>query len=291
MDLIEKEELKNIIKNYDSKNPGKTAKLLRTFWMKFESKSINVIKAELREKQETLGISVPALKKISKEISKAVQKDVDSYLPLMKILWDDYGREGRVIASIPLGTMELISPELIIPILKDMCSTCITWEDADRLAMDALEPAIRKWPEKWLNSLESWMKDDNKWVRRAAATVIARLPMKESGYTKQCLEMIETLLNDEETDVKKAVSFAIRLSARGDIGLVNKFLRKHLLLQNNLTVWVLCDAIRSMTKSFLPDLIDLIPEYEKWRDVKKMDSKDERSIESAIQTLKKANNV
>jgi hypothetical protein len=69
---------------------------------------------------------------------------VEDFLPLACTLWDSTGREGRVVAVIALGATELVDPETIIPLLRELARTYVTWEDANRLAMDALEPIVRK---------------------------------------------------------------------------------------------------------------------------------------------------
>jgi 3-methyladenine DNA glycosylase AlkD len=246
--------MKSLLEAYESESPGVTAEGLRDLWLQFEPKSMGGIKAEQREKQETVGIPVPVLRTIGKEIAKVARKAgyVKHFIPLTRTLWDDYGREGRVVGLIPLGAMELAEPDTIVPLLKEICRTCFTWEDADRLAMDALEPVVRKYPDQWLGEVETWLTDSNKWVRRAGITVAARLPMKHPAYTARCLELAETLLLDEEIEVKKAVSFAIRLGARGEISAVVDFLRRNVPPQNPIATWVLCDVIRSMTKKFPP---------------------------------------
>ncbi len=66
----------------------------------------------------------------------------------MRLLWDAYGREGRVVAVYPLGAMELADPEKIHPLLLELCRRCLTWEDADQLAMRAVEPIVRKYPDQ-----------------------------------------------------------------------------------------------------------------------------------------------
>ena len=156
------------------------------------------------------------------------------------------------------------------------------------MAMNAFEPIVRKDPEQWLSVVEPWLVDESKWVRRAGVTVAGRLPMKHPVYISQCLDLIERLLLDEEVDVKKAVSFAIRLSVRGEIGPVRDFLARHVPPQNPAATWVLCDAIRSMTKMFLPEFDSLLPLYEEWAADPLLNNKDRRSVESAIRTLKKA---
>lgn len=284
-----KQDVQAILADYDPKEPEKTAVSLRTLWLSFDPKSIAGIKAELREQQETAGIPVPVLKQIGKEIAKPASKQVNAYLPLTRLLWDEYGREGRVVTLIPLGKMELKAPKTIIPLLKEMCTTCITWEDADRLAMDALEPIVRKEPGTWLPEIESWLDHDNKWVKRSGVTVIGRLPMKHPEYTKRCLAGAVQLLFEEDTDVKKATSFALRLCARGEITAVHDFLAQHVPPTDAAATWVLCDAIRSMATQFLPEFADLQPNYEAWLADPNLSSKDRRSVESAVKKLKSVN--
>lgn len=288
---MKKEEIPSIVGStldtYEPESPKTTADSLQSFWKTFEPKSIEGIKAELREQQETLGIPVPVLKSIGKELSKSAKKGVNDYIPLARLLWEGYGREGRVVAAIVFGAMELVEPSRIIVILKDLCSTCVTWEDADRLAMDALEPIVRKAPDDWIGAIEPWLGDENKWVRRAGVTVLARLPMKHADLTEHCLELIEPLLGDDEVDVRKAVSFAIRLGVRGEVKPVREFLQRNVPPADPDATWVLCDAIRSMTKKFLPEFASLLPQYEAWAEMASLSPTERRSVESAINHLQR----
>ncbi len=192
-----------ILAAYDARDPRPAADALQALWLSFEPKSVAGIRADQRAQQETVGIPVPDLKAIGKALGKTARKRVEDFLPLMELLWDEYGREGRVVALIPLGQMEQTAPERVVPILHELCRSCVTWEDADRLAMDALEPVVRAAPETWLERIEPWLEDESKWVRRAAVTVIGRLPMKCPAYTSRCLALIERLLLDPESEVKR----------------------------------------------------------------------------------------
>lgn len=283
------EQVEPILAAYDPDAPRATADVLRALWLQFDPKSMAGIKAEQRAQQETVGIPVPVLKSIGKEVSKIARKRVEDFIPLTRLLWDDYGREGRVVAAIPLGAMELTEPEAMIPLLMEMCRSCVTWEDADQFAMSALEPVVRQDPENWLSAIEPWLDDENKWVRRAGVIVVGRLPMKHPVYATRCLELTERLLLDEEVDVKRAVSFAIRLVARGQIEPVRDFLARHVPpAAGPAATWVLCDAIRSMTKKFLHEFVSLLPLYEQWAADPALSARDRRSVESAARTLKGA---
>ncbi|HET6443454.1 MAG TPA: DNA alkylation repair protein [candidate division Zixibacteria bacterium] len=276
-----------ILDSYEPSAPKDTAEALRDIWSGYEAKSMGGIKAEERAKQETLGIPVPVLTAIGNEIGKAARNRVDNFVPLVTLLWDDYGREGRVVAVFPLGKMELANPKVILPLTMELCRSCHTWEDADQLAMRSVEPIVRKEPDVWLPSIEPWLVDDNRWVRRAGVTVVGRLPMKQPAYTTECLDLAGRLLLDDEEVVKKATSFAIRLSARGEIEPVKEFLAKRVPPADPAATWLLCDVIRSMSNSFMPEFTPLLPRYEQWLTSETISSRDRRSVESAVKVLRK----
>jgi hypothetical protein len=109
--------------------------------------------------------------------------------------------------------------------------------------------------------------------------------MRHADCTARCLELSARLLNDEEMDVKRAVSFAIRISARGELSETKEFLEGQVPPTNPAATWVLCDVIRSMTKTFLPEFAFLLPKYEQWAADPNLSPKDLRSVESAVQIL------
>jgi 3-methyladenine DNA glycosylase AlkD len=280
-----KEQVNSIIATYDPSSPHISTDNLQKLWLQFEPKSTGFVKAEQLAQQETVGTPVAVLKSIGKEIGKTARTQVDNFVPLARLLWDEYGREGRIVSVHILGPMELAEPGKIEPLVMDLCRTCISWEDADQLSMNALEPIVRKKPEQWLDAMQPWLDDENKWVRRAGVTAVGRLPMKQPKYTLRCLEMTEQLLWDDEQDVKRAVSFAIRLCAGGMVRPVVDFLARHVPPSDPVATWVLCDAIRSMAKKLLPEFGPLLPQYEQWAGDETLSTKDRRSVESAVKIL------
>jgi 3-methyladenine DNA glycosylase AlkD len=280
------EKVSSIIKSYTRNNPEVTAANLREYWLEFEpNKGIELIKAEQREQYEAIGIPIPILKAIGNEIAKTARKDVDGFIPLAQLLWRDYGREGRVVALIIFGAMELVDPLRLVPLLKDLCKQCVSWEDTDRLAMDAVEPIVRKYPDKWMSEMAAWMDDQNKWIRRASVTIVGRLTMKHPAYTNQCLGLTGRLLLDTDVDVRRAVSFSIRICAKTDPKLACAFLEKQVSAANPATVWVLCDVIKSMDRKIIVEFASLVPSYKKWSTNLDISSKDRRSIENVITVL------
>jgi 3-methyladenine DNA glycosylase AlkD len=278
----------SILEVYDRDGPDATAEALRELWLRFEPTSMAGIRAEQREEQETVGIPVKVLRSIGRHVGQVARRRVDDFLPLARMLWDAYGREGRIVAVCALGKMELAEPERILPLLMELCRSCVTWEDADQMAMRAVGPVVRRDPKRWLPAMEAWLDDENKWVQRTGVTVVGRLPMKHAAYTERCLALTERLLHAEERDVRKAVSFAIRLAARGQVVPVRGFLTRHVPPQDPAATWVLCDAVRKMSRRLMPAFVPLLPRYEAWAADPELGGRERRSVESAVRALRRA---
>ncbi len=281
---------RGLLASYEPVDPAATAGGLREVWLQAAPP------AEPESGQKTMrdwgidapdyeavGTPVPVLSAMGKEVGKQARKRVDDFLPLARLLWDEYGREGRIVAVVALGPMELADPETVVPVIHGLAQTCVFWEDCDQLAMKALEPILRKDPVNWLERLGLWVTDENKWVRRASMTAIGRLPMKEAGYTARCVELVSPALGDPDTDVKRALSFALRLCARGEVEPVREFVLAHRDVTDADSLWVLCDVIRSMWKAILPQFADLLPVYRSWLETG--EPKARRSVEGAIRLL------
>jgi len=148
-----------------------------------------------------------------------------------------------------------------------------------------VEPIVRQDPETWLSAMKPWLDDENKWVQRTGVTVVGRLPMKHPAYTARCLALIERLLSAKDRDVRKAVSFAVRVAARGEVAPVRDFLARHIPPADPAATWVLCDAVRSMTKKLLPEFTSLLPLYEQWAADPGLSYRYRRSVESAVKAL------
>jgi len=232
---------------------------------------------------EAAGAPVPVLVAIGQEVGRLARRQVLAFLPLAQLLWDEYGREGRIVAAVALGPMELADPQRIVPVLYCLAQTCVFWEDCDQLAIKAVDPVLRRDPDAWLEHFGAWVTGDNKWVRRAGLTAIGRLPMKRAAYAARCVELLAPALGDPDIDVKRALSFGLRLTARGQVEPLKAFIAAQQQVTSADSLWVLCDVIRSMTPELLPQFADLLPVYRSWLET--ADPKARRSVEGAIHTL------
>ncbi len=286
-------DTRECIAGYDPADPAATADALEQIWLRAAPSAAPDVKPGAQKLMRDWGIDdphykaagtpVPVLTAMGNEVGKLARKRVDGYLPLVRLLWDEYGREARIVAVVALGPMELARPEAVVPVIYDLAHTCLFWEDCDQLAMKALEPVLRRDPAGWLERLGAWVTDDNKWVRRAGMTAIGRLPMVQPAHTARCVELVAPALGDPDTDVKRALSFALRICARGEVEPVKRFILAHRHVTDADSLWVLCDLIRSGWKAQLPEFADLLPVYQAWLET--AEPRARRSVEGAIRLL------
>jgi 3-methyladenine DNA glycosylase AlkD len=282
---------RGLLAGYIPTDPAATADALREVWLQAAPGSEAEQQKLARDwgikdpDYEAAGTPVPVLAAMGKEVGKPARKRVGEFLPLARLLWEHYGREGRIVAVVALGPMELADPEMVVPVIYKLAQNCAFWEDCDQLAMRALEPILRKDPDNWLERLGSWVIDKNKWVCRAAIIAVGRLPMKQAPYTARCVELVAPALGDPDTDVKRALSFALRLCARGQVEPVKQFILDHRDATDADTLWVLCDVIRSGWKAQLPEFVELLPVYQAWLETGEPRAR--RSVEGALRVLNK----
>ncbi|HNS51466.1 MAG TPA: DNA alkylation repair protein [Anaerolineae bacterium] len=284
---------RDALADYEHANPEPIAQALREVWLR----AVPARPIALSPGQQAFvrdwgiadpefaaaGTPVPILTAMGKEIGRLARKGVSEYLPLTRLLWEDYGREGRIVAVVALGPMELAEPEAVMPVLREMAHTCVFWEDCDQLAMKALEPVLRRDPGRWLDLLGAWVLDENKWVKRAGLTAIGRLPMKVAAYTERCVALVAPALGDADMDVKRALSFALRVCARGDPEPVRRFVLSNQEADDVHSLWVMSDLVRSMTRSLLPEFAELLPVYQAW--LRRAVPQARRSVEAAVRVL------
>lgn len=179
---------------YAPERAQEAAAALGRIWLA-ETPPLESMPPQISSGLRVAGTPVSVLDAIGKEVGREARKRVDRFLPLAQLLWDEYGREGRVVAATMLGPMELAAPDKLLPVLPTLAETCAGWEDADQFAMRAVEPVVRKDPAGYLERMGQWVADPNPWVRRVGVTVLARVPMKHPGLAARCLELVEPALD------------------------------------------------------------------------------------------------
>ena len=161
------------------------------------------------------GVRVPQLRTMAKQLTKKCgdqEQDLDRFA---QASWAQGSREHRLIAIFVLAGMRKLTPErrweLGVKFLPDVED----WETCDQMCHALLGQALAEDPD-YMEQLETWIEDDNFWVRRAAlvsTVILRRAKYSEAvaeGLDQRTLGMCAILLEDGEKYIRKAVDWTVR---------------------------------------------------------------------------------
>jgi len=184
---------------------------------------------------ETLGVSIPFLWNLSKEIGK----DHD----LAGQLWRSGIHEARILAGI-IDEPEKVTEKQMDRWVRDFDS----WDICDQVCSRLFD----KTPFAYKKASE-WTKRDEEFVKRAGFAMIASLSVHDKKASdkefEKFLPMIVREAKDERNYVKKAVNWALRV-----IGKRNKVLNRKAIktaerirkIDSSSARWIAADALREL---------------------------------------------
>jgi 3-methyladenine DNA glycosylase AlkD len=143
-----------------------------------------------------LGISIPTLRKMAKEIGS------DHALAIS--LWDSGIHEARILASM-IADPHLVTSELMEAWVNDFDS----WDVCDQVCGNLFD----KTPYAYLKATQ-WCQQEKEFVRRAGFSMMAELAVHDKKASDeaflQFFPLIKQYAGDERNFVKKAVNWALR---------------------------------------------------------------------------------
>jgi 3-methyladenine DNA glycosylase AlkD len=186
---------------------------------------------------KALGISIPNLRKISKEIGKNHR--------LAKEIWKSGIHEARILSCLIAQSEKLTEKEM-----DDWVKNFNSWDLCDICCSNLFDKT-----KFTIKKIKEWIRNEKEFIKRASFALIASLAfhnkeMKNSQFIS-FLKIIEREVEDERNFVKKSVNWALR-----QIGKRNKKLNTLAIktakgiLKNNKSKpaqWIAKDAIRELT--------------------------------------------
>jgi 3-methyladenine DNA glycosylase AlkD len=185
--------------------------------------------------KNTLGVSIPILRKMGKEIGK-------DHLLAQK-LWNSGIHEARLLAGF-IDDPKLVNEKQMESWVEDFDS----WDICDQVCSNLFD----KTPYAYKKAFE-WSKRKEEFVKRAGFVLMACLAVhdKKADDVKllQFLPVIKRESTDERNFVRKAVNWALR-----QIGKRNRNLQKHAIktareimkMDSKSSRWIASDAIREL---------------------------------------------
>lgn len=193
-------------------------------------------KAYLKSELTFLGVTVPRLraeaKRLLLEHPEVTRSDV---LAFASSLWASRVHELRSLAIFVLeGKTDVLKPIDLLA-LEPLLRQARTWAHVDELAAHVVGPLVNGRPSG-VRVLERWQRDPDFWMRRTALLALL-VPLREgAGDFDLFARWAETMLEDKEFFIRKAIGWVLRETAKKRPKLVYQFLKRNRARMSGLTL-------------------------------------------------------
>ncbi len=166
-------------------------------------------KAYLRDQFEFFGMTSPERREIQKPfLTKEFLPYKKDMVKIVKFCWEKPEREYHYFA------MELVSryskqiEEKDIELLEYMILNNSWWDTVDYIAPTLMGNYFKKFPEKRNDYVEKWISSKHLWLQRSS--IIFQLKYKKDLDTKLLSKAINSLLNENDFFIRKAIGWTLR---------------------------------------------------------------------------------
>jgi 3-methyladenine DNA glycosylase AlkD len=171
-------------------------------------------KAYLKSDLEFLGASVPAIRKVAKEVHG--ERDGlahDDLVALVDALWDRGIHELRMTAVELLGcSIDVLSAD-DAPLLERLLRESRTWALVDGLAAGVIGRLVPR-DDRFGAVLDRWATGDDFWLRRSALLALL-VPLRAgAGDWERFGRYADAMLEEKEFFIRKAIGWVLRDTAR-----------------------------------------------------------------------------
>ena len=170
------------------------------------------------------GVSLPILRVVAAEIGNFIQKEPTEAKLLLETIWNEGSFEARQIAGKCLEKFAPKNPEISLDFVSSVLPDLDNWAVCDNLAMFGVEPIVYSNPELILSLSENRIKSADKWIRRFG--VVTLRGYKKVQTTNKVFEILDLVMEDNEKDIKKAVSWILREITKRNPDEVAEFLTR-----------------------------------------------------------------
>jgi len=185
--------------------------------------------------ERRLGVSVPDMRKLAKEIGKDHNLALD--------LWKTGIAEARIVASMIGDPDKLTEDEM-----EDWVKGINSWDVCDQVCMNLFEKNRLAWKK-----IVDWSEREEEFVKRTAFSLIACLAWHDKKASdEKFIELFPVIIReatDERNFVKKAVNWALRNIGKRNLNLNEAAIntaREIQRLDSKVARWIAADAIREL---------------------------------------------
>jgi len=187
--------------------------------------------------KSTLGVSIPTLRSLAKEIGKNHD--------LALGLWKTGIHEARILASL-IDDSKLVTSRQMDEWIQDFDS----WDVCDQICMNLFDKTLYAFEKA-----EQWTSHNKEYERRAGFALMATLAVHDKQASDkdfmQFFPLIEKYADDERNFVKKSVNWALRQIGKRNPALCKRAItvaEKLKKSERTSARWIGSDAHRELTK-------------------------------------------
>jgi len=123
--------------------------------------------------------------------------------------------------------------------------------------MFGVEPIVYSNPELVLSLSEKWIKDKNKWIRRFG--VVSLRGYKKVKTTDKVFELLDVVMEDNEKDIKKAVSWILREITKANPAEVEEFLTRWATANPSKDAkWIIKDGMKKLSEEKQTEILTFL---------------------------------
>ena len=186
--------------------------------------------------KNSLGVSIPDLRKLAKEIGK-------DHILAQK-LWDSKIHEAKILASM-IDEPKLVTKKQADQWIKDFDS----WDVCDQVCMNLFDKTSFAFERAIL-----WTKNTAEFEKRAGFALMASLAFHDKSFSDEkflkFFPLIKKYSIDERNFVRKAINWALRQIGKRNINLNKQAIELAKEIQNinsKSARWIAYDAIKELT--------------------------------------------
>ena len=203
------------------------------------------------------GVPKPVLWVIALQVGKFIQKEPTKAELLLKTIWNEGSYEAKQIAGKSIEKFSPKNPKLCLDFISSVLPDIDNWSVCDCLAMYGIEPIVYSNPQLVLPLSEKWVKDKNKWIRRFA--VVSLRGYKRIQIPDKAIGLLDSVMKEDEPDVKKAVSWILREITKKNPDEVANFLMKWAKASPGKNKkWIIKDGIKKLSNNEQKKILELL---------------------------------
>lgn len=178
--------------------------------------------AYMRNRFPFLGISSPVRRQLAQTALAGLPRPDDADLSdLARSLWEKPEREYQYAAIDQMRKAARRLPATFLTELRWMIVTKSWWDSCDPLASTVVGGIVKRSPAS-ASVMESWILDDNLWLRRAA--LLHQLKWKGRCDQDRLFRFCDITMEEKDFFIRKAIGWALRQHARVAPDEVSQFL-------------------------------------------------------------------